>query len=105
MFFLMQARHHPDMDATRDALRPAHRDWNRSGGNGMVSVLTGSALWAPDGTPIGHWGIVEAPGLAEVEAYGAGDPFVSGGVVAELSFTRMADGFAADRIHPRMTAG
>ena len=41
MFFLMQARHHPDMDATRDALRPAHRDWNRSGGNGMVSVLTG----------------------------------------------------------------
>ena len=103
MFFLMQARHHPGMDARRDMLRPEHRDWNRSGGGGLVSVLTGSALWAPDGTPVGHWGIIEAPDLDTAQAYGAGDPFVTGGVVADITFTRMADGFPADRISPRMT--
>ena len=103
MFFLMRCTHRPDADAARDALRPSHRDWNRSGGGGLVSVLTGSALWAEDGTALGHWGILEAASLQDARAYIDGDPFVTGGVVAEIELTRMADGFAADRINPRMT--
>ncbi|MFN4100515.1 MAG: YciI family protein [Pararhodobacter sp.] len=103
MFFLMRCTHRPDADADRDHLRPTHREWNKSGGEGLVSVLTGSALWDADGVAIGHWGILEAESLENARAYLAGDPFVTGGVVTDTDLTRMADGFAADRIHPRMT--
>ena len=50
MFFLMQCTHHPDMESRRDELRPAHRDWVASGGEGRARVLVGSATWGPDGT-------------------------------------------------------
>ncbi len=103
MFFLMHCSHRPNADADRDRLRPAHRDWNKSGGEGRVSVLTGSALWDADGVATGHWGILEAPSLAAARAYTDGDPFVTGGVVTQVSLTRMADSFTADRINPRMT--
>ena len=103
MYFLMECRHHPGRDADRDRLRPIHRDWNRSGAEGQVSVIAGSALWADDGTALGHWGIIEAPSRAAAEAYVTGDPFVTGGVVADWRLTRMADSFAADRISPRLT--
>jgi uncharacterized protein YciI len=103
MFFLMNCRHYPDQDATRDALRPQHRAWVRSGGQGLVSVLTGSAQWADDGTALGHWGILEAPTPEAARAFTDGDPFAMGGVVAQSTVTRLADGFTADRINPRMT--
>lgn len=103
MFFLMRCTHRPGADADRDRLRPAHRDWNRSGGGGRVSVLTGSALWGDDGTAIGHWGIVEAASPEAARAYIDADPFVTGGVVTQIELTRMADSFAADRINPRIT--
>ena len=103
MFFLMRCTHRPNADADRDRLRPAHRAWNRSGGEGRVSVLTGSALWDDAGTALGHWGILEAAGPEAARAYIDADPFVTGGVVAQIDLTRMADGFAADRINPRMS--
>ncbi|GAB4260921.1 MAG: hypothetical protein Kow0013_04950 [Pararhodobacter sp.] len=103
MFFLMHCRHHPGQDAVRDALRPAHRDWVRSGGEGVVSVLTGSALWSDTGETSGHWGILEAPTPDAARAFAEGDPFATGGIVAEITLTRLADSFAADRISPRMT--
>ena len=103
MYYLMRCTHRPGADADRDRLRPEHREWNRSGGQGLVSVLTGSALWDPEGVAIGHWGILEAPTLDAARAYLQGDPFVREGVVTETELTRMADGFAADRINPRMT--
>lgn len=103
MFFLMTCLHHPNRAAQRDRLRPAHRDWVRSGGAGRVSVLIGSALWGDDGTPAGHWGILEAETLAAAHAFADGDPFATGGVVATATLTRLADGFMADRIAPRMT--
>lgn len=103
MYFLMRCTHRPDADAARDALRPAHREWNRAGAGGLVSVITGSALWAEDGAALGHWGIVEAASLADAETYIQGDPFVTGGIVTTIELTRMADGFAADRINPRLT--
>ncbi|MCB1394674.1 MAG: hypothetical protein H6898_09495 [Rhodobacter sp.] len=104
MFFLMECRHHPGRDADRDRLRPSHRDWVKSGGAGLASVLIGSALWADDGTALGHWGILEAATPEAARAFAEGDPFAIGGVVADIALTRLADTFMADRIAPRMTA-
>jgi uncharacterized protein YciI len=105
MFFLMECRHHPDASAQREALRPTHRDWVRTGGGGLASVLIGSALWDDTGAGIGHWGILEAETEAKARAFAEGDPFAKGGVVANLTLTRLADTFMADRINPRMTQG
>lgn len=103
MFFLMECRHHPGQDAARDAARPAHRDWVRSGGDGRASVLIGSALWDDDGAALGHWGVLEAASEAEARAFAEGDPFAAGGIVAEIRLTRLADTFQAARIAERMT--
>ena len=104
MFFLMRCTHRPGADADRDRLRPAHRDWNRSGADGLVSVLTGSALWDEWGAALGHWGIIEAASAADARAYIDGDPFVTGGIVTEIELTRMADTYPAERINPRITS-
>lgn len=103
MFFLMKNRHHPGKDAERDRLRPAHRDWVRSGGGGFASVLIGSALWNEVGEAIGHWGVLEAKTETQARAFTEGDPFATEGVVAEIRLTRLADTFQADRIPVRMT--
>lgn len=105
MFFLMECHHHPDAAAKRETLRPAHRDWVRSGGGGLASVLIGSALWDASGAGIGHWGILEAETEENARAFAEGDPFAKGGVVASLALIRLADTFMADRITPRMTQG
>lgn len=103
MFFLMECHHHSGKDAERDRLRPKHRDWVRTGGDGLASVLLGSALWDSAGTAIGHWGILEADSEANARAFADGDPFAAEGVVAEISITRLADSFQAERIADRMT--
>lgn len=103
MFFLMECPHHPGQEAARDAARPAHRDWVRSGGDGRASVLIGSALWDGDGIAIGNWGLLEAASEAEARAFAEGDPFAAAGITAEIRLTRLADTFQADRIVERMT--
>jgi uncharacterized protein len=104
MFYLMENRHHPGKDAERDRLRARHRDWVKTGGNGLVSVLIGSALWDDAGAAIGHWGVLEAATEADARAFAAGDPFAAEGVVADTKLTRLADSFQAARIAERMTA-
>lgn len=99
----MTNTHHPAQDAARDRLRPAHRDWVKSGGNGLASVLIGSAMWSEDGQAIGHWGVLEAASEAEARAFAEGDPFVTGGVVADIAITRLTDTFQAARIADRMS--
>ncbi|MCB1336703.1 MAG: hypothetical protein KDK10_04315 [Maritimibacter sp.] len=103
MFFLMRCDHHAGKQADRDAARDAHRAWVRSGGDGLASVLIGSALWDDAGTAIGHWGVLEAAGAAEASAFAHGDPFVTAGIVAETRLTRLADTFQAARIPERMS--
>lgn len=100
MYFLMVCQHHPDMYALRDLLRPAHRAWVASGGDGLASVLTGSALWDSDGTGIGNFGILSAETETAARAFADGDPFAQGGVVCEITLTRLADTFQAGRIQP-----
>ncbi len=105
MFFLMECHHHPGRDAARERLRPAHREWVRSGGDGLASVLIGSALCNAVGAPIGHWGVLEADSEARAQSFAEGDPFAREGVVAETKLTRLADSFQAARIGERMTQG
>lgn len=100
MFFLMECMHHPDMDARRDDLRSEHRAWVTSGGAGLVRVLVGSATLNADETAQGHFGILQADDLAAAQAFAQGDPFAMGGVVSNNKFTRLADGFQAQRIDP-----
>ena len=47
MFFLMRCLHHSGMDAKRDTHRAEHRDWVKSGGDGLAAVLIGLGvvLW------------------------------------------------------------
>lgn len=103
MFFLMECRHHPGMEAERDAARPLHRDWVASGGNGLASVLIGSALLDSTGTAAGHWGVLEAASEDRARNFAQGDPFATAGIVADIRLTRLADTFQHQRIADRMT--
>ncbi|MGP9791699.1 YciI family protein [Roseinatronobacter sp. NSM] len=102
MFFLMICEHHngPAAAAMRDTLRPKHREWVASGGKGLAVVLTGSALWDDAGQGIGNFGILQADSEENARAFAEGDPFFSGGVVQNVTLTRLADTFRADRIMP-----
>lgn len=100
MYFLMTCHHHPEQDAARDRLRPAHRAWVASGGGGLAVVLVGSALWDGVGQGIGNFGILQAADEAAARAFAEGDPFNIGGVVDRIDLIRLADTFQADRIRP-----
>ncbi|MGY6705956.1 YciI family protein [Roseinatronobacter sp.] len=106
MFFLMICTHNEGAETAnlRDELRPQHRDWVASGGNGLAVVLTGSALWDDAGQGIGNFGILQAENEANARAFAHGDPFAKGGVVRDITLTRLADTFRAERITP-LTAG
>lgn len=104
MFFLMVCHHHPDQDAARERLRPAHRAWVASGGEGLAKVLVGSALWDDAGQSTGNFGLLEAETEDRARAFAEGDPFAQSGVVADFEITRLADSFQADRIRA-MTGG
>lgn len=105
MYFLMVCPHHEHVADLRDQLRPAHRAWVASGGNGLARVLTGSALWNDAGDGIGNFGIIEAVDETAARAFANGDPFARGGVVSRVDLTRMADSFQAGRIRPLTQAG
>ena len=102
MYFLMVCHHHDtaEIAARRDDLRPQHRDWVASGGNGLAVVLTGAALWNDAGQGIGNFGVLQAPDAASARAFAEGDPFATGCVVRDITLTRLADTFRAERIDP-----
>ena len=100
MYFLMVCHHHDGVAALRDTLRPQHREWVATGGDGLAQVLTGSALWDDAGHGIGNFGILRAADEAAARAFAMGDPFAKGGVVSRVELTRLADTFQAHRIDP-----
>lgn len=102
-FFLMRCVHHPGKDGERDRLRPQHRDWVGTGGNGLVSVLIGSALHDDAGAGIGNWGVLEARGMADAHSFATGDPFNKAGIVKQIELTALPDGFQAARITSPMS--
>lgn len=107
MYFLMLCTHDdgPGVAALRDSLRPAHRAWVASGGEGLAVVLTGSALWDDAGNGTGNFGILQCETEAAARAFAEGDPFHTGGVVRDIRLIRLADGFRAERIQPLSAAG
>jgi uncharacterized protein YciI len=100
MYFLMICHHNAGVDALRDQLRPAHRAWVASGGDGLAVVLTGAALWNDAGDSIGNFGVLQAQSIEAAHAFANGDPFATGGVVKSIDITRLADTFQAGRIDP-----
>lgn len=93
MFFLMRCLHHPNQDVVRDAHRPAHREWVRTGGDGLATVLIGSALLDEAGTSLSNFGILEAADLTRARAFAEGDPFHHAGIVASIELTPLPDSF------------
>ena len=97
-FFLMRCVHHSGMDEKRDSVRPDHRKWVGSGGNGLASVLIGSAVKDETGANIGNFGILEARSLDDARAFAEGDLFNTAGVVRDIDLAQLPDNFQADRI-------
>lgn len=101
MFFLMICHHKPDVTGLRDKARPEHRVHVASGGDGLVRVLTGSAMRDDNQkTGIGNFGILEADSVEKARAFAQNDPFNIQGVVERIEITRLADNFQAHRIDP-----
>ncbi|MCT7376646.1 YciI family protein [Chelativorans salis] len=93
--------HKPGSQAVKKAQHDQHRVHVASGGNGVVRVLTGSALTEADGeTDVGNFGIFEAAGEAEVRAFVEADPFTIAGIVDSVEIVRLPDRFKAHRIQP-----
>nr|WP_250809313.1 YciI family protein [Neorhizobium tomejilense] len=103
MFFLMRCLHHEGQDAARDTHRPSHRAWVQSGGEGLATVLIGSALVDEGGSSLGNFGILEAASLEEAQAFAQGDPFNRAGIVSAIELTQLPDTFQAARISDPMT--
>lgn len=102
-FFLMRCLHHEGKDADRDRIRPEHRQWVGSGGDGLVAVLIGSAMQDEAGAGIGNWGVLEARSVGDARRFAEGDPFNAGGVVRKIEITPLPDGFQAARITEPMS--
>jgi hypothetical protein len=99
----MRCLHHAGQDATRDMHRPAHREWVRTGGDGLAVVLIGSAMLDESGGGLGNFGILSAADLAQARAFAEGDPFNRAGIVASIELTALPDSFQAHRISEPMT--
>lgn len=102
-FFLMRCLHHPGKGETRDEMRPEHRGWVGSGGQGLVSVLIGAALQDETGESIGNFGILQARTAQDARRFADGDPFAQAGIVAQIEITPLPDSFQAGRITDPMS--
>ena len=92
------------MDAKRDTHRAEHRDWVKSGGDGLAAVLIGSALVDDDGAAIGNFGILQANDMESARGFAQGDPFARAGIVETIELTPLPDTFQAHRITEPMSA-
>jgi uncharacterized protein YciI len=67
----------------------------------LARVLIGSALTEDDGeTPLGNFGVLEAPTREAAEAFARADPLALAGVVETIEVVALASRFQAHRIDP-----
>jgi len=100
MYWLMICRHRANANDLRERRRDAHRQHVATGG-GLAKVLIGSALTGDDGeTPIGNFGILEAPTREAAQAFAENDPYALNGLVESIEITALASRFQAHRIDP-----
>jgi uncharacterized protein len=101
MYWLMVCRHRANSNDLREQHREAHRQHVATGGGGLARVLIGSALTGDDGeTPIGNFGILEAPSREAAQAFAEDDPYALAGLVTTIEITALASRFQAHRIDP-----
>ena len=94
MYWLMVCRHRPSAEILREQHRDAHRQHVATGGGGLARVLIGSALTADDGeTPIGNFGVLEAPTRQAAQAFAESDPFARAGLVESIEIVALASAF------------
>ncbi|MBB3017400.1 hypothetical protein FHR70_000440 [Microvirga lupini] len=104
MYWLMICRHKSGMEEQREQHRDAHRQHVATGGGGIAKVLIGSALTEDDAeSPLGNFGILEAPTREAAQAFAENDPFARAGLVEAIEITALSSRFQAQRIDP-MTA-
>ena len=100
-YWLMIFRQKPGTQALREQHRDAHREHVATGGGGLARVLIGSALTEDDGeTPIGNFGVLEAPTREAAQAFAENDPLALAGVVETIEIVALASRFQAHRIDP-----
>ena len=64
-------------------------------------MLIGSALTADDGeTPIGNFGVLEAPTREAAQAFAENDPYARADLVESIEIVALASRFQAHRIDP-----
>lgn len=101
MYWLMICRHKEGAEPLREQHREAHRRHVATGGDGLAKVLIGSALTGDDGeTPIGNFGVLEAPSREAAQAFAENDPYAQAGIVEAIEITALASRFQAHRIDP-----
>jgi uncharacterized protein YciI len=101
MYWLMTCRHRRDRLQLREQHRAAHREHVATGGGGLATVLIGSALTDDDGeTPIGNFGVLEAPTREAAQAFAENDPFARAGIVESIEIVALPSRFPAQRIKP-----
>src|SRR3954462_1758878 len=101
MYWLMICPNRTYATDLREQHRDAHRQHVASGGNGLAKVLIGSALTEDDGeTPIGNFGVLEAPSREAALAFAEQDPFALAGLVESIEIMALASRFQAHRIDP-----
>ena len=83
MLFAITTEDRPDSAALRRDTRPAHLEYLKTAGRRIVAA---GALLAPDGEAmVGSLLIVEAEGLAQAQAFAAGDPYAKAGLFARTT--------------------
>jgi uncharacterized protein len=100
-YWLMTCRHRADVQDAREKHREAHRRHVATGGGGVARVLIGSALTADDGeTPVGNFGVLEAPSREAAQRFAETDPYALAGIVDSIEIVALASRFQAHRIDP-----
>lgn len=81
MPFLIFAYDHPDMDARREAVRQAHRDYLAAQGQ---RLLASGALLDEAGRIVGGSSLLDTDDRVEAERFEADDPYAQAGIRARV---------------------
>ncbi len=97
-YFLVINQHRPDTQDQRAEIRGLHVAWITSGGEGLVSVLTGAPTKAVDAGEEGNFFVLEAPSLVDAEGFAQGDPFRRAGLVGSSQILALQAPFDPEAI-------
>ena len=85
MMFAIFCTDRPGTADLRRRIRPIHRDYLHAAKGPVRLMLSGATLEADGQTMNGSLVVVEAPSLADVEAFAENDPYRQAGLFADWS--------------------